>query len=220
MRPLLVPLAIGRFRVLLAALIATALVSTASCAGDSASTPTPGPSVTPQASPTPFGSPGSTPGDGWTPDGVLGPGEYERTNTYGNYEVHWRSDSQRIYVGMRARTSGFVALGIQPGSRMKDADIVLGFVKDGVVSIYDMFSTGDFGPHPPDTEQGGSDDIADFGGREEGGFTTVEFARALETGDRFDNPLSAGLNRIIWSYGGADSLTFRHSTRGYGEIDL
>ena len=121
---------------------------------------------------------------------------------------------------MRARASGFVAVGIQPGSRMKNADMVFGFVKDGEVSIFDMFSTGDFGPHPLDTELGGTDDIADFGGKEDGGFTTIEFKRRLITGDEYDNPLSAGKNKIIWSYGSTDSPTLRHSQRGYGELTL
>ena len=31
--------------------------------------------------------------------------------------------------------------------------------------MIDMFSTGDFGPHPPDVELGGKDDILLFGGR-------------------------------------------------------
>jgi hypothetical protein len=103
---------------------------------------------------------------------------------------------------------------------MKNADMVFGIVKDGQVAVHDMFSTGDFGPHPLDTELGGTDDIIDFGGIEDGEYTVIEFQRALVTGDDYDNPLSAGENGIIWAYGSSDSLTFKHSNKGYGKIDL
>jgi len=121
---------------------------------------------------------------------------------------------------MKAKTGGYVSVAVQPGSRMKDADMVLGFVKDGETTVYDLFSTGDFGPHPPDTNLGGTDDILEFAGKEEGGFTTIEFKRAMDTGDKYDKPLVRGANKIIWAYGSSDSLSGRHSNRGYGEFTL
>ena len=175
-------------------------------------TPTPTPTPTPQTTPTPAA--------GWSPDGVLSTGEYVREKTFGDFEIRWSSDDTYIYVGMKARTGGWVAMAIQPGLRMKNADMVFGFVKAGKVSVYDLFSTGDFGPHPPDTELGGTDDIVASGGREEGGYTTVEFKRRLVTGDRYDNPLSKGANKIIWAYGSDDELSLKHVDRGYGELEL
>jgi hypothetical protein len=156
----------------------------------------------------------------WAADGIISVGEYSNSGVYGNYEIHWKSDEQYIYAGMKARTGGHVSIGFQPGSRMKNADMVFGFIENGEVTIHDMFSTGDFGPHPPDTDLGGTFDIAEYGGKEEGGFTTIEFKRALVTDDQYDNPLSSGVNPIIWSYGSSDSLTRQHSNRGYGEIEL
>ena len=156
----------------------------------------------------------------WSADGVIKAGEYSGINSYGDYEIHWRSDGQYIYIGMKARTSGWVAVAIQPGSRMKDADMTFGFIKDGEAMVYDLFSTGDFGPHSPDTELGGTNNILESGGREDGEYTIIEFKRALDTADRYDNKLSGGKNQIIWAYGSADDLAMKHSRRGYGEIDL
>jgi len=182
-----------------------------------ASTPTP---TTPSpTSPTP--SPIiPKPADVWSADGVITMREYSGNIREGKYLISWWSDTQYVYIGIRVETSGWVAVGIQPGSKMKDADMVFGFVEDGRVEIYDLFSTGDFGPHPADTELGGTDDILEFGGSEVEGFTTIEFKRALDTGDEFDIPLSQGVNRIIWAYGSGDGLAARHSNRGYGEINL
>ena len=123
-------------------------------------------------------------------------------------------------MGIKAKTSGFVSMAVQPGSRMKDADMVFGFVKDDSVEVQDLYSTGDFGPHTPDLELGGTDDILSSGGREEGGFTTIEFKRSLTTTDTYDISIQKGVNRIIWAYGSSDSLTVKHSTRGYGEINV
>ena len=160
------------------------------------------------------------PTEPWSADGVIKAEEYAGNMQYGNYQVFWRSDDVYVYIGMKAKASGFVSFGSQPGSRMKDADIILGFVRDGEVVVEDMYSTGDFGPHPPDTELGGTNDILEFDGKEEGGFTIIEFKRALNTDDDYDRALSEGTNSIIWAYGSNDSLTTSHSARGYGEIDL
>jgi hypothetical protein len=121
---------------------------------------------------------------------------------------------------MKAKTSGWLAVGTQPGTTMKDADLVMGFVSDGKAIVYDLYSTGDFGPHPPDTELGGTNDILEFGGKEMGGYTTIEFKRLLGTGDKYDRPFSLGANTIMWSYGSDDQSTKKHVNRGLGEIDL
>jgi hypothetical protein len=156
----------------------------------------------------------------WAADGVVSSGEYTNVNTYGDYEINWRSDEKNIYIGLKVKTSGWVALGIQPGLMMKNADIVLGYVNDGKTNISDQYSTGNFGPHQPDTELGGNNDILDFGGQEVGGYTTIEFKRALDTGDQYDHPLLKGVNKIIWAYGSDDQSKIKHVSRGYGELDL
>jgi hypothetical protein len=156
----------------------------------------------------------------WSADGVISDGEYNKSNTYGDYEINWASDEEYIYIGLKVKTTGWVAVGTQPGTTMKDADMVLGFVNDGKATVYDVYSTGDFGPHPPDTELGGTDDIIEFGGKEMDGYTTIEFKRLLDTGDKYDRPFSMGTNQIIWSYGSSDQQTTKHVNRGIGEIDL
>lgn len=201
---------------LVIAVILLALMSVFACSA---------PSTTPRSTATPTGPSAATPSPTqalaiWSADGVISPGEYSNTDTYGNYEIHWKSDGRNIYVAMRAKTNGWFAVAFGPESRMKNADMVFGYVEDGVTNILDTFSTGDLGPHPPDVQQGGSDDILEYGGTEDGGYTTIEFKRALDTGDNYDKPLAPGKNRILWSYGSGDSVTQKHTKRGYGEILL
>jgi hypothetical protein len=198
------------------------LVISAACAPASSPAP-PTPPVSSQVPTTPPPAPESLPPSPtveWSADGVIGTGEYAGVKTFDDYEIRWISDEQHIYIAMKAKTSGWVAVGIQPGSMMKDADMMFGFVKDGKTMVSDTFSTGSYGPHPPDTDLGGKNNILEFGGREEGGYTIIEFKRALTTGDKYDHPLSKGVNKIIWAYGSDDELTPKHIVRGYGEIDL
>ena len=154
----------------------------------------------------------------WSADGLISDGEYSGHNTYGDYDIHWATDADHIYVAMQAKTEGWVSMAVQPGSRMKDADMVFGFVKDEEPVVLDLFSTGDFGPHPPDTELGGTNDILESSGMEQDGVTTIEFKRKLSTGDDYDHEIDRSTTRIIWAYGLADELTASHSSRGYGEI--
>jgi len=182
-------------------------------------TPAPPPSSSPAVSPPVSPSAPETQGT-WAADGVISPGEYNKSKIFGGYELNWYSDGQNVYFGIKAKTTGWVALGIQPGSKMKGADIVLGYVEDGKAYVSDQFSAADFGPHKVDTEFEGSGNILEYGGREEGEYTTIEFKRALNTGDKYDHVLSPGLNDIIWAFGSDDNPAQKHVTRGYGAIDL
>lgn len=159
----------------------------------------------------------------WKADGVMSENEYDRMVSYdnGKYELAWAADNEYIYIFMRAMTEGFVALGIQPGTMMREADIIIGFVKDGRVSIRDDYSANAFGPHSADTDlTGGTDDIIEYFGVEKEEYTTLEFKRKLNTGDKYDHPVAGGINKIIWAYGFSDDFQIKHSSRGYGQIEL
>lgn len=161
-------------------------------------------------------------------DGVIGSGEYEHKATAadGDLEIHWRIEGDTIRMAMRGRTTGWISIGLEPTTLMKDADMIIGWVDDsGGPHILDCFSQGNFGPHPPDTEIGGTDDILDFGGSESGGWTVIEFTRKLNTGDRFDKPIDPqGVLKLIWALGDDDDHTSQHAAgqakRGYLEIDM
>jgi hypothetical protein len=158
--------------------------------------------------------------DNWLADGIINDHEYSNEMRYFDYFIYWRNDNQYVYIGIRAKTLGYVAFGIQPGSGMKDADIIIGFVENGNATVSDSFSIGDVGPHPEDTQLGGTNNIIEYGGSESDGYTTIEFKRELNTGDEYDIPLLTGSNKIMWSISSNDGLGVQHTTRGYGEIIL
>lgn len=158
--------------------------------------------------------------DRWVADGVIKAGEYAGQASYGDYEIHWDSDGQYVSIGMKAKTSGWVAVGFRPEPLHRETDTVLGFVKDGQASVFDMFSTAELGPCTADGELGGSDDVLESGGREEDGYTVIEFKRLLSTGDEYDGELLSGANEIMWAYSSLDDPRQKHTDRGRGEIEL
>jgi hypothetical protein len=158
-------------------------------------------------------------------DGIISEDEYDAQTAFGNgdYILMWSVDDDTIYFGIVARTTGYVGLGIDPEQRMLNADMIIGWVTDGgTVEIFDAYSTGATGPHPEDTDLGGTFDILDYDGIETDTHTIIEFSRKLSTGDsQYDNviPASGSLD-IIWSLGPSDTFAPRHEDRGSGTITV
>jgi hypothetical protein len=87
--------------------------------------------------------------------------------------------------------------------------------------VVDSFSVDVFGPHPPDTELGGTDDMEAYGVSQEAGRTTVEVTRRLSTGDSRDKPIpSSGDVSFIWAIGQGDDWETIHTRAGYGTIHM
>lgn len=164
----------------------------------------------------------------WKPDGVVSDGEYSRNMTMtevggsGRYfEVYWRNDAQYLYTAMKAKTLGWIAIGFEPADWMKDADIVLGYVHGGNVTVQDEYSTGNYGPHVPDTELGGTDDILEYSGSVENGYTIIELKRKMNTGDKYDKAFVSDQKvPMIWSLSDSNSTEVKHVADGKGVMAL
>lgn len=156
----------------------------------------------------------------WQSDGVITDGEYSNYQKVGELDVFTRVEGDSVMIALRAQTIGWLALGIDPEDKMKGADMLLCYVKDNQAAVVDMYSTGTFGPHPPDDKQGGTPDITMVSGTQKDGVTLVEFKRKLNTGDSKDKPLRLGENKVIWAIGDSPDIAAKHSRRGYGTLIL
>jgi hypothetical protein len=156
----------------------------------------------------------------WNSDGIISDNEYQKYQKLGVLEVFSRIEEENIMLAIQAPTTGYLALGISPAQIMNKADMILMCVKDGKASAEDMYSTGLFGPHPPDTTLGGTNDIQMVSGTEKDGVTVVEFTRKLNTGDKYDKSLAPGKNKVIWAISNSDDFTKKHSQRGAGILEF
>lgn len=157
---------------------------------------------------------------GWKSDGVISDGEYTTKKMIGEIEVFTKVEGDSVMVAMKAPTTGWISLGIDPEDKMKGADIWMCYVKDGKAAVVDMYSTGPMGPHPADDQQGGKLDITMISGTLQNGTTVVEFKRKLDTGDSKDKPLKIGENKVMWGIGDSNEISKKHSRRGYGTLEL
>jgi len=114
-----------------------------------------------------------------------------------------------------APTTGWVGIGFNPSVMMKDADYVLGYVKDGTVYFQDNYGTGNTS-HAPDVSLGGTEDVRGIRGSETNGKTTIVFALPLDSMDQYDKKFVQGETyKVLLAYGknGADDFTSMHSKR-------
>lgn len=147
-------------------------------------------------------------------DGIVEEQEYPQNLSLeeDSFVVYWKNDHEFLYMALKAKTTGWIAIGFEPTSRMRDADMIFGWVEDGQATLLDLYSTGSTGPHPPDEELGGTNDIIEFEGSEKDGYTIIEFKRKMDTGDRYDKVLIPGQTlNFIWAMATSDSFNRKHN---------
>jgi hypothetical protein len=134
------------------------------------------------------------------------------------FTLTWRVDGENLEVAVEAPTKGWVAVGFEPSSMMKDADYIIGYVTENEVFIRDDFGVGT-ASHKADTELGGSDDVSILGGSETNGNTSIQFSIPLQSGDEYDKVLEPGATYVVLlAYGNVDNVDSIH--RKHAKIDI
>jgi hypothetical protein len=155
-------------------------------------------------------------------DGRIAAGEYASTQvlSQGVFTLHWRVQGDRIHLAIEAVSKGWIAVGFDPAAVMAKADMVFALVgADGKTTSSDNWSTGTFGPHPADVEQGGTSDILAQAGRRDGDRVVFEFTRLLDTKDKFDKVIVPGKPmKVIWATGPSLASTAKHDRRGQASV--
>jgi DOMON domain len=126
---------------------------------------------------------------------------------------YWEIVDENINIILSAPTEGWIAVGFNPSRMMKDADILIGYVKNGEVFMEDHFGSGNT-KHQADIDLGGTEDITISGGFEEKDKTTLQFSRPLNSGDSNDRKLEEGKEyKVIFAYGKRDNFKSYHKLR-------
>lgn len=147
--------------------------------------------------------------------------DYDHTLDAKKMSFSWKVDGEKLHVKISAETEGWVGIGFNPSSAMKDANFVLGYVKDGEVKLSDEFGTSNTG-HDTDTKLGGTEDVEVLGGTEDKGMTTIEFAIPLKSADTKDGAIEVdGDTLVLLAYGsGRKSLKSKHKYRAAFNVNL
>lgn len=148
------------------------------------------------------------------------PGAYANTAMLANgiFRISWTNTDDTISVGLKAQTTGWIAIALTPSLSKSGADLIIGSVSNGVVNLIDSNNIGYSGSHPQDIFSGGTNDLFGITGSESNRITTIEFKRRLNTGDKNDIALVNGSNRFLFAIGPDDSMATEHGLVGAGEI--
>jgi len=146
-------------------------------------------------------------------------GEY-REQTIGKMTFGWQVQGEDLFIRVSAPAAGYVAVGFEPTSMMKDADIYIGYVSGSTVVLEDHFAYKRTG-HKSDVALGGTSNISSIKGNEAGGVTTIEFIRPLDSGDPYDKALVPGQEyNLIFAYSTRDNVTSVHRERYSAKVRL
>lgn len=137
--------------------------------------------------------------------------EYQHSLTAEKMTFDWSVEGEQLAVKLSAPTTGWVAVGFNPSNKMKDSNIVIGYVKKGKVKIVDHFGTAAT-QHKGDKKIGGAENVTVVGGSEEGDTTTIEFSIPLNSGDEKDGVIDPNADTtVILAYGPErDSFRMKH----------
>ena len=129
--------------------------------------------------------------------------------TVQNFNMTWNLNNGAVEITMSAPTTGWIAVGFEPSSAMKDANIIIGYIADEEVFISDDWGDG-FISHRADTDLGGSSDVSVISGSEADGTTEITFSIPLDSGDSYDKTLEAGESyKVILAFGPDESDDFQ-----------
>lgn len=160
------------------------------------------------------GAAGGGPGGGGEGEQVILDNGYSQI-AVSEFLLQWKVEGEMLRATIAAPTTGWIAVGFDPTSMMKDANIIIGYVTDGKTSIRDDFGSA-LTSHLPDEKSGGSVDITDPTGKEEDGATELSFTIPLNSGDSRDRVLVSGKEyRVILARGpdGSDDFDAYHAER-------
>ena len=154
-------------------------------------------------------------------DGVIADGEYAHSTEAGGVTVHWANDSLVLRVALVSPGSGYVAIGLDPERRMEGANYILGAVRGGRAAVRDDVGTGPVA-HEADVDNGGLDNVSEWGGLETDAGTVFEFVIPLDSGDAMDKPLLPGetYTILVAYHETSDDFAARHTARADAAIEL
>jgi hypothetical protein len=157
----------------------------------------------------------------WPPasDGAIAPEEYRHVlvDQGTNIVLFWQNDASTLYVGLVGPGTGWVAVGFDAKNRMQGANILIGAVTAGTLTLEDQFGSGPFS-HRGDRVSS----LLQRGGSEVDGKTIIEFALPLAAGEADDVALSPGqtVTVLLSFHSTSDGLTTKHTGRSTVTITL
>jgi len=137
-------------------------------------------------------------------------------------EYRVMQDDVNLECKLTGETTGWMAVGFNPTSVMRNANIIITYVTTTETQIRDDWGTSNTS-HASDVSMGGSSDVTLISGSEAAGMSMVHFSIPLDSEDQYDQALMIGETYpIILARGAnnADNFTGMHADAGNATITL
>jgi len=138
------------------------------------------------------------------------------------FEYRVSADAATLEGKLTSETTGWIAVGFNPSSVMRNANIVIGYVNGTGPQIRDDWGTSNTS-HAADTSLGGTSNVSLLQGTEAAGITQLHFSIPLVSGDQYDQAMMINQSYpIILARGanGADNYTRMHADADFAQISL
>lgn len=130
-------------------------------------------------------------------DGAIAEGEYANTLAHAESgsTLYWTVEGETLHMGMTIPARGWAGIGwlATQTNRKEGGEILIATVGDGGATVLDMHQGGPRGE--PDMDE--QNDFANAVAVHAEGVWTIEFSRALDTGDAMDVAVTPGTPMIM-----------------------
>lgn len=126
------------------------------------------------------------------------------------FQFAYRITEGHLTAELTYPTTGWIAVGLNPGKMMKGANIIVGYADGDLFVVEDHYGVGVV-RHKPDTLVGGTNNLSEASCRESDGITTLAFTIPLDSGDPKDTEISVDKEtKIIFAASPKDNLKSKH----------
>lgn len=149
-----------------------------------------------------------------------GAADYDHSIDMKKLRFSWSVKGDSLQIQLVGKTKGWVAVGFNATSQMKNANIIIGYVKKGKVKISDDYGTTRT-KHKSDKKLKGKKNLKKVSGNESGGVTTLNFTIPLNSGDKYDGVINPDKDtRVIFATGKRDSFRLGHNFQATLDVNL
>jgi hypothetical protein len=140
--------------------------------------------------------------------------------------VHNRfSENPIVEFAMELQGTGWMGIGVSPEGTMKDADIIMGSIRNDAFRVLDYFSLNSGSPVLDTSDPTGTNDVLASIGFEKDGVTTIKFRRSMEPTDTatgLDRAISKNddMTQFIYAYHPTAVGLTKHPEGSYGKFKV
>ena len=146
--------------------------------------------------------------------------DYAHSVTEAGVQFLWTVAGNQLDVKLVAKTKGWIGIGFNPESGMKNANFLIGRVKNGEAEVQDHFGTLKTN-HKADDKIGGTSHVSNVSGSETGDTTELAFSIPLDSGDANDGVLDPDAQTtVLLAYGKSDVMALKHKAFAILNVNL